>query len=224
MGAYRHGLFYYSQWHLRYSKTCFEDVLDDRNKQKCPIKIVQFLPTNSFVFRPVLRCTLHNNADVGIGLAAPGTSNKTGAVLRNKVLTLTKTLPAKGDVVFTCAYPNTVNVVEDPQRIYFNPRYYSGHIVEYFPNGRDRICLPSPCYQTSIVIHGGASGGPVFNTNGKVIGINSTGFASLHDISFVSRINEILFLNATDVKLSESSEMKDVTVAELAKLGHVKLA
>jgi hypothetical protein len=199
-------------------------VLDDTGAQTNPIAIFQFLPNDIFVIRPLLRCVVNNAADVAIGVAAPMNHQVTGEPLRNRILTLSTRALSKGEPVFTYAYPNTVHAHAAPQTIYFNPRYYEGRVSEFFPDGRDKVFLPSPCYQTSIAIHGGASGGPVFDAHGRVCGINSTGFTGCPDISFISRVHELFPLTVTDIRLSEATPPREVSIQRLAELGHVSTA
>jgi hypothetical protein len=206
------------------AKHVLYDVVDRRGTQKEAIAIFQFLPNTGYLIRPVWRCTTHNNADVGIGICAPMTHDETGEPLSNKILTLTIQRQKKSNYIYTYAYPNTVCLHQDgQQKVFFNPRYYDGRIVEFFPQGRDRVLLPSPCYQTSMVIHEGASGGPVFNSTGRVCGLNSTGVTGCEDVSFISRIDELLCLKATGVRLSDRSAPMDISVEELARLGHIAI-
>jgi hypothetical protein len=45
------------------------------------------------------------------------------------------------------------------------------------PTGRDRVLLPTPCFQTSVPFRSGMSGGPVISAqDGCVLGVVSTGF------------------------------------------------
>jgi hypothetical protein len=87
-----------------------------------------------------------------------------------------------GDLVATYAYQSTIiQSAETGQLFSFNPEFYEGRIVGYLANGRDRVMLPGPCYRTDMVIHHGASGGPVADPSGRVFGINSTGFDGTDD-------------------------------------------
>jgi hypothetical protein len=106
------------------------------------------------------------------------------------------------------------------QELHLFPDFYDGVIEEYFPNGRDSVFLPSPCFQTTINIHSGASGGPVFDEHGKVCGINSTSFDGEKNLSFISRIVDILHLRVTDICIPGQSK-NSFSIAELADLGHV---
>jgi Trypsin-like peptidase domain len=194
---------------------------DSAGRQRYPIGIIQFLrePDGIYLQRPILRCALHPTADVAVGVAAP-MNNREGRPVTNPVLTLSLEPPGVGMRVITFAYPKHANVVvEGGQSIHFTPTWYDGDIKEYFPTGRDRVLLPEPCYRTSIVIHGGASGGPVFSRSGRVFGVNSTGIDGT-DISFVSRIDEIFALTVDDVAM-DGHPPRSTPVLEIARAGHI---
>jgi hypothetical protein len=195
------------------------DVIDEAGNQTAPIGLVQFLPGDHYLLRPILRCVSHDLADVAVGVAAPITDN-TGAPLKNKLLTLSTEHSLVGAPVATYAYPKTVFRGERPQELHFYPAYFEGRIEAYFASGRDRVVMPAPCFQTSMHVHGGASGGPVFGPNGAALGINSTGYDGT-DCSFVSRIADILPLRVSGLITPRSSSSRDVVVQELADDGFV---
>lgn len=79
--------------------------------------------------------------------------------------------------------------------------------------------LPSPCVRTNMHIYGGVSGGPVFNSKGKVIGINSTSHFGETNLSFVSLIE---CTKNTCTKNSVIIDGKsDNTIADFIELGLV---
>jgi len=203
------------------AKHVFMDVIDEQGRATAPLAIVQLSENNTFYMRPVQSCATHANADVAVGVAAHMSHKVTGQPLFNKVLTLSLTYPHIGEVVFTYAYPGTKVLQGGKQEIHVSPKFYDGHVVEYFPKGRDRIMLPFPCYQTSIYLHGGASGGPVFGENGKVIGVNSTGYEGDSDISFISRIQDIYDLSLHNVQMPEEDSPKSILVRELVPMRHI---
>lgn len=196
------------------------DTFDAQGRQRYAIGMVQFLSENIYLPRPVLRCAPHPIADVAVGVAAPMKRNKDGEPLTNPIFTLTLVPPGGEARIMTFAYPKHTNVIDgDVQVINFCPTYYDGEIKEYFPKGRDRVLLPAPCYRTSILIHGGASGGPVFSRSGCVFGVNSTGVDGT-DISFVSRINEIFDLTVDDAVIGEGPP-RSIPVIEIARAGGI---
>ncbi len=200
------------------AKHVLRDCFDNHNNQKYPICICQFFPNNQYRFRNILWCSSHHISDVAIGLVEPENE-----VSLNPVLQLTTSPPALRDTVATYAYPKTKILKNDiGQTFNFNAAFYDGEIMEYLPNGRDQTMLPGPCYQTSMVIHSGASGGPVAGKPGRVFGINSTGFEG-DNISYLSRIDEVLHLQLPHFQLPNGQEENSCCLIELAKAGWIDL-
>lgn len=180
-----------------------------------PIFTWQLIPPNQWHIRPVLQFSYHDTADVAIGVSCPSVHEETGEPLVDIRVRLTTRRQNAGDLVATYAYPNTIiQATESGQMLSFNPEFYEGQIVEYFPDGRDSVMLPGPCYRTDMVIHHGASGGPVAGPSGRVFGINSTGFDGTDD-SYISRIDELFSLQI----VTEDSDR--VSIQQLVNEGAV---
>jgi hypothetical protein len=194
-------------------------AFDSKGRQRHPMGILQFIEGNIFIARPILRFARHPVADLAVGVAAPMARTRDGAPLTNPVLKLTTVRPATGTKIVTYAYPKHLNVIDSGRQfLHLQPAFYDGCVEEYLPNGRDRTMLPGPCYRTNIIIHAGASGGPVFGPTG-VFAVNSSGFDGT-DISYVSRINEILQLTIDGVVLG-AAPARSVPVIDLARAGHI---
>jgi Trypsin-like peptidase domain len=82
----------------------------------------------------------------------------------------------------------------------FAARINRGEVLEVFPEGRDRVIMPFPCFRSDIPIYGANSGGPVFNRAGQVCGVNCTSYEG-QDISFHMPLKGILELWARDIEL-----------------------
>jgi hypothetical protein len=194
-------------------------VFKDEKKVFSP-SLIHFRPDRSFLIRPILRFCSLEKSDVAVGVAAPMKHKVDGSMLMNQVLTLDSNIPERGTRIVTYAYPKNSNeLVEGKQNITFEPRYYDGRLEEYLPDGRDGVMLPSSCYRTSIIIHSGASGGPVFSPNGYVFGVNSTGYDGT-DISYVSSIRDIFDLSIDDVQIDDGP-VQSITIRELSRIGQV---
>jgi hypothetical protein len=205
------------------AKHVFEDVIDANDRVNDGLTIIQFDKYNKYYLRPVTAFVLHGLADVAVGVCAPMSHKVTREPLYNKVLTLSSKHPRIFDVIYTYAYPGTKVIYGDKQEVQVSPKFYAGTVTDYFPTGRDRVLLPHPCYQTSIVLHGAASGGPVFGPGGTVIGVNSTGYEGNLDISFISRIEDIMDLKLRDVIMPDESEPRNVPISELVSINHVSI-
>jgi len=197
-----------------------QEVLDEHGNATGPLGLFQFLPDNQFYVRPIHRVTRHPVADVAIGVATPMHHKTTGAPMPNKLLTLAVKPPLVGTAVCTYAYPKTVIEPGKPQVIRFELGFFDGVLLEHLADGRDKVILPGPCFRTSIVVHGGASGGPVVDANGAVFAVNSTGFED-DALSYVSCISQVLDLSITDVSFPGDSAPRTVTVRELRDRGFV---
>ena len=195
-------------------------VLDELSEDQLPSNStlfgVHFLPEGQYVLRSVVNYATHDVADVGAGKLADA-KDQNGNLLKSSPLVLTRTLPEIGDWVFTYAYPHATQSLN---KINFSPRFYSGQLEEEHPTGRDRHMMPGPCCRTSMVIHGGASGGPVFGRNGRVFGINSTGYDE-STLSYVSRVIELLEVELDQVRFSDTEEASRVALGKLASMNHI---
>ncbi|KGV27161.1 peptidase S7, Flavivirus NS3 serine protease family protein [Burkholderia pseudomallei MSHR4462] len=201
-------------------------VADQLGRDNLPAAIVQFTGSGKFVERPIRKLYMHNGADVAVGVPQGMHRPQDNAPLTNAVLTLSLALPEPGDNVHTYAYPNTVmEPASDTEKAkaFFNPGYYAGQVIEVYPAGRDRILMPGPCFQTSVHLHGGSSGGPVFNRQGEVIGINSTSFDAATNISFAACVAQLLDLVVDDVEIPPAPATQ-ISLRCLADLGHIAVS
>lgn len=173
------------------AKHVLMDVFDPQtDEQTASIFLFQNHRNNTYTIRPILRCVSHNVADISVGVAAPLT-NKDGEPVKNNFLCLSSKINNENSKVFTYAYPRTVTESSpDDHKIYLYADFYEGVLQTIYPNGRDSVLMPGSCCQTSMYIHGGASGGPVFNEHGTVFAVNSTGFDD-DSLSFITPINVI---------------------------------
>lgn len=195
-------------------------VLDDQGNVNGPFGLFQFLPGDHYYVRRIHRATRDLVADVAVGVAIPMTHNTTGAPMPNKVVALAKAPPSLGSTVCTYAYPKSTIVSGQPQVVHFEPGFFDGELLEHFPQGRDKVILLGPCFRTSMVIHGGASGGPVLGPNGTVFAVNSTGFED-DQVSYVSCISAALDLAITGIKLPGDVAPRNTTLRELIDRGFV---
>jgi hypothetical protein len=202
-----------------------ELILDANRQPTYGLGIIQLMPGGVFVERPVRKVILNDHVDIAIGVCAEMKSQSNGEILDNRILQLTARDPAVGENVFTYAYPDTVTVPNSSRtEVHVNPHYYQGKIEEHFPVKRDSIVLTWPCFQTSMHLHGGASGGPVFDSRGRVFGINTMSMDPHTDISYVTKVSEALSLVIDGIIIPPATAPAQYSLAQLAELGFASVS
>ena len=190
------------------------------NRQTDRLVTWQVIPQNKWIIRPIDQIGFHDIADLAIGMARQAVLSETDELVINRRLPLTMKAHSVGSLVSTYAYPNTIiRSTEDGQILSFQPRFYEGHILEHLPNGRDTVLIRGPCYRTSMIIHHGASGGPVAGPSGRVFALNSTGFDGTGD-SYISQIDAILDLS---INMRGENGVEQITIKQLADQGDVTI-
>ena len=203
--------------------TAKHNMMDGGKPQKI-LFALHFLSNDIYVLRNIWKWVIHPTADIAIGMLTPATAN--GAQLTNRVLSLSPNEPKVGDMASTFALPKTkVERHEDHQAIHVDPTWHFGYIEKFFPNGRDRVFFPGPVYQTSIEIPGGASGGPVLDQHGMVIGVNSSGYdvsEGDENISFVTPITEVMTMRIPFLNVDlPNRRIRGPSVFELVECGQI---
>lgn len=197
------------------------DVDQDGGVSTVPPSIVQWTEDGKAVLRPLVWVAACGDSDIAIALPPALRRASSGEPLMCKPIGLTTRTPEIGETAFTYAYPNTVSVDTPRPAIHFNPSYYIGRVEEHFPAGRDSTMMPWRCYQTSISLHGGSSGGPVFDRYGNVFGVNCSSIDGAPDVSFVASVVDLLDLPVS-IRI-EGQRDGMFTVRRLAELDFVRL-
>lgn len=179
--------------------------------------------TGTFYFRRLEAIVCHHQSDIALCRLQPIMPTRDGGLLPNHVMRLGGPAPALGSAIATFAYPDTVFATENGQQhLALNPHYYDGRLEEDYPVERDQR-MPFPCFRTSIHLHGGASGGPVFSpATGLVFGVNSSSFAGCTDLSFVTKITPVLDLPVPGM-LFGRGEAGALSLRELAVRGLARI-
>lgn len=184
--------------------------------------------------RRIIHAAYLNEVDLAIGQADNYVEKYPQNPLSNLSSILTSHSPTIGSPVHTYAYPENkvLDFRDDDSVPELRADYFEGNLLDIVPHAP---FLPYPVYQTSIRIRGGASGGPVFDESGKVIGVNCRGWdfdGAEHEgdeLSTVIPIRHLLDLALEPVQLPEQSwehhQLPKVgqkwTVRELAGFGHI---
>jgi Trypsin-like peptidase domain len=205
-------------------------VLDD-GRQIAPLVIVhQHSDTGLFgpsqvLFRPIMQCWLGNPADVALGVAATATNNQTGEHLRHWCWPLSWSIPADGEHVGTYAFPQH-SMSPDGRSLHLHPDLYPGEVRSTGPF-RDRSMVPFPYLEVNCRIHGAASGGPIAQAGGGVVGVNCTELSKTLDHppgpGFGAQIRCLQDAFIDDASLSGENSRR-VTFDELVHAGRIVVA
>jgi hypothetical protein len=167
----------------------------------------------SAIVRHVTEFSCHEGADVALcALEHPPN------YVFNAVPRLTVECPTIGESIVAVGYNKNTKLNGRAWEI--APKYLSGSFEEAHPLGRDRVMIPFPCFRISMNIPGGASGGPVFDKQGRVFGVSCSNYEGT-DLSYLARIEDVLQLTAAGMKFGPSEPPTDRRLYQLGKSGHV---
>ncbi len=177
---------------------------------------------NRAIIRQIIKISSHPSADVAVGFLIDKEFVERGEQTVNKFFSLTSKTPQRDEKVLALAFPKPVLISsENAFELRFTSFVYEGVIEEEYPHGRDRHMLPGHCFQTTMNLAGGASGGPVAFGDGSVFGINSSGIPGLPPVSFVSSASDLLELSLNNVRLPDGQIRSEISIADLVSLGLV---
>lgn len=173
------------------------------------VPFYQEKPLNTFIaihayeqlisVRHVRRFVNHPTADISVGfLNKYDPRNKAiyNSHIKYNHLTPNFGNPKKGQIVKNFGYGGS-SVKDKDKRIQdgnFTCQWGQGEVSELYLEGRDKATLPGATVEALMPTIGKASGGPVFNENGEVIGVNSTSLDGEPPVSYFTPIHKILEL------------------------------
>lgn len=205
------------------------DILGEDGKPQCykdgspkvGLMTFHFMPPNLMVAREINKISFHMRDDVAVGTVKTIVDQKTREPLKNKVLQLTARVPQVGDKISTWAYPNSVAEYDGRKgSLSVVPKLYEGEIEDEHRNGKGWGKVSGRCYQTNLGIEGGASGGPVFDDEGRVFAVNSGGVDGT-DITYVSHLQSIGGLTLPNVQTQDGVVHENITICELIDRGSI---
>ncbi|MGY3532913.1 hypothetical protein ACVILK_003495 [Bradyrhizobium embrapense] len=190
------------------------------------VGIAHTLEDGRSVFLPIWKFFTHKTADVAFGIPHYEIVNDSaGTTLRTKVLSFTSQAPSIGSSISTWAYP--LHQVSDDgsggQVLQLQPDFYDGILHELYEERGPSVKLKPPYYRTSINLHGGASGGPVFNTAGNVFGVASCSYDGATDIAFVTPATALFEIDIPEHITDGAQTGPTVTLGELAARGQIAM-
>lgn len=161
---------------------------------------------------------VHPEADIAVGFLGSrrlkGGVNMTPEIATSFILNFDKL--NIGDSVRTYAFPLTEKKDLDDGQVEFTfaGKWAAGTVVDFHEEGSPIV--KNRCYQTTMTIEHGASGGPVLKNN-LVVGINSSGMNLPEGevpVSFITPIDLIL-------DLSVPNDDKQISIKELVASGSI---
>lgn len=199
--------------HFVTAKHVIKDVYDfETGTQRATIHALHFVKPFEVLVRHITHICANNNSDLVVGKMDYHVLNETKEPLCNPVPIFTTEVPRVDSPVCTYAYPASDTIFFKNSESKFKPTYYSGKFVENSEGPRDAGSGNWPHMITTINTEPKASGGPVFDEKGRVIGVNSLG--GIKDYSCIPRSKELLPLT-----VPEFPGDKKYTVHELAREG-----
>lgn len=144
------------------------------------------------------------DSDIAVGRIHAIVDPNTGNIRVNRTMMLTAECPKIDDRIATIAFP--FSRVKDDNTAEWNPMFSQGTVVHFFDKSRGGM-LNHPCWQTTMRIPGGASGGPVVNDVGVVFAVNSTEFEyeGGQSDSYITPITNSLLLHVPDGELHNAA-------------------
>ena len=185
--------------------------------QSLAATILHINPDGSYLFRPVDRWSLHEEADVAVGWPAAIKDNKLDAEYlgvslicqHNRNLTEPDLNIWLQEPVMTYGYP-LHEIVSDGAntKIHLQPNMYDGKVESAHWHRGPSVKLSPPYLQTTIALYGASSGGPVFcSRDGSVIGVASASYDGVNDVSFITPIAKAMEIAIPEDMLSPPQEV-----------------
>lgn len=205
--------------HLVTARHVIDDNAGKDGVDEGPIYAMQTLPDRQAIPRVLRKSWRHDTFDLALSETLVG--DELGEVSTTPVL-LTLDEPVAGAQIATHAFVSTQQEFTNEKiegtttasfqgalaipelgveyDLSFSARAGFGYVTDVFPDKRDSVMMPFPCVQSDIPIYGANSGGPVYDSKGRVCAINCTSYAGA-DISFHMPTKGVLDLFARDIEL-----------------------
>lgn len=216
-----------------------DDMFNEENELITRGFVVHMGSKSNLHFRQILHFHRYKNSDLAIGYADNYARRVPNNPLMNLRGILTSAFPRVGSKLTTYAYPEnrTLDFSDKANLNEIRGNYFTGKLLRYVPVPENPR-MPCGYLETTIEIRSGASGGPVFTEDGRIIGVNCAGwdFGNIEEgeesLSYVVPVIEGLPIRVSNLELPEKSweleqipeswSGKELDLSLLVKFGHVK--
>jgi S1-C subfamily serine protease len=193
-------------------------LLNNDNKYYKSLFIIQSVGEKQVVVRPIVK-SYDNASDIAVLVPREMISKIDGKPLTNHRCVLTLKKQEIGEEIVSYAYPNTtLENEEELLKVNIKGEWHTGKIEEFHETGIS--FLKNNCYQTSMHIKAGSSGGPVANSKGSFFALNSTGADVASGVAPYSLLTPIA--DCLDI-LVEDVDDKRFSIKDLIDLGYIAL-
>lgn len=187
--------------------------------------------------RQIRRAHLLKWADIGIG-QADNYLETASSPLMNLRPTLSAEMPPEGSPLVTYAYPENevLDFNDSSQTPSIKGDYFQGGFLRYVAQPEHPF-LRFPYFETSVEVRSGASGGPIFDDRGRIIGVNCRGWdfqGAEHEgnsLSYIVPVKNMLEIEVDPFlvppisweaqQLPPETRGQQLTGRTLARFGHV---
>jgi S1-C subfamily serine protease len=196
-------------------------------------------PDNTIFLRPIRRAHLLSTADVAV-IQADNFMERHSVPLMNLRPRLSAELPEAGEPLVTYAYPENAvldfNVADPVPEV--RGDYFQGGFLR-FVSQSEHPFLRFPYFESTVELRSGASGGPAFDSSGRIVAVNCRGWdfrGGEHQgnhLSYLVPIGQLLDLEVDTfmvppgsweaAQLPEGPVGQPLTIKNLAKHGHILL-
>lgn len=165
--------------------------------------MIHRISPNEYIPRMVEHVFNHPTADICIG--KPHTLQEQGRDFENMVLNRDYGEPPVGSTLATYAYPNSFVLDPSTNAWRMVPEVFTGKVIEHCekcPTSK----FDSSCIHTDMNVLSGASGGPVFNESGVVIGVNSISYdinRAEENQTPISFVTPLFYLKKIEIKVGD---------------------
>lgn len=202
--------------------------------------VLHLAPNNAIHLRRIRMAHLLNTADVAVIQADNFLDRVPNDPLMNLRPTLSLDLPVAGEPLTTYAYPeNAILDFNLPGHMpVIRGDYFEGGFLRYV-SAPEHPFLRFPYFESTVELRSGASGGPVFDSSGRIVAVNCRGWdfrGSEHEGDHLSYLVPLVHLLDLEIDLFmvppfswEAAQLPSdwagcqFTIRDLAHRGHISL-